>query len=256
MSNKRTTPRQQPKRSMYVSPQVQRPQIQIDGSARLAATPETGEIDVTITGTGATHDTAWASFQEQLAALRTNLDGIATLGSAIPTEASSEVQKALRTITEVTVSASVTIRFSPPDFGFVLKPLVEGRHSFGKPRFTFAEEPSITPELLGRASNDARERATAVAAGVGATLGRLIMVRTGKMESERRLASLRQVLNRSFDLSSNTVTYFRRTDTSEQPPLSIDPDEFGIDLPDIETVDTVAHVTVTFELVMDSEVAA
>jgi len=254
MSHKRKpqTPKSPRHNSGYDAPKLNRPRIEVEGSASALHVPECGNVEITLTAVAATPAAAWSLFQERLAALRERLNDIGTFGRVIPSETTADVQKTMRTTTEVTVSASVTVKFAPDKFGHVLKALVEGRYNFGTPTFEFDATPVVTPALLEQATVDARARAEAIAAGLGAQVGRVVDVHIGRARTRTFRLPLFDYLSRDSFATRHDVAFCRTTAAGP----SIDPDDYMFDEEDVETHESTAEVTVNFELILPDEVAA
>ena len=236
---------------------VPHPTIEVAGRASYAETPQIGSTTVTLSGSGTTPQEAWAAFHDQYGALRTALDGIGNIGATTPTETSEEISKALRTITETTVSAEVSLKFDPAKFGDVLKALVTGRIKFTSPEFEFAKQPTVTHELLEEASRDAKQSATSIAAGVGARVGRLIKIHIGEPVRYSDWTRLADLNTKNSWWNSNAVfsmtTLFNKK--QDETPNWDDQDWTGLDISTagIRSYETVAVITATFELIESTD---
>lgn len=217
--------------------EIHRPELAITGTATRPQRPERGKVTTTITCTASTPEAAWDDFQKRLTMLRASLDGVARLGNVIPTETSAEVQKLLRTVTEVTVKADVVVKFEPASFGEVIKALVSNRLRFSQPKFVFENETNVTPDLLGAAAADARRQAEAIAASLGCVIGSIKSICIGKP----------QTMTTRRPLWHPETWGLLQAVAPTMPDLHAE--DFEIDTNEVETSAAVVTMTVTFEFI-------
>lgn len=213
-------------------PKFRLPRIEVTGKATLQQTPTIGQTQAQIEGWGQTREDAWEEFQRNLNALRELLGSSGVVGNAVPTETPVEVNKGPRAVTEFSVHDTVIITFEPDAFGEVVAALVKCDVAFSTPQFKFESQPEVTPALLTAAADQARINASAIAAGVGATLGRLVAINVGSPRM-RSMWKPYYSYNKSLHMPSNAL---------EIRSLEINQEQ-------LETYDTVAEVTVTYEII-------
>lgn len=213
------------------------PTIEVTGKATREQLPTSGRMGATITGTSQVREEAWENFQQRLAALRDALGDNAELGNAVPDESQEEATKMFRPVTEYTVSAVVEVTFAPTKFGAVIAALVECDLPYSMPDFTFDKLPAVTPELLTAAAAEAKINAEAIAAGVGAVIGRLVAINVGAPKYKPTKRGLRWFFNDSPTF--NFTSHF-----ASRPLVNWDIDEEKF-----ETHDTEVLVTVEYEVI-------
>lgn len=213
------------------------PTIEVSGKALRQQAAKSGVIRVPVSAKNRVQEAAWAEYQALIAQLRDAVGAFGTLGNSMPTERSSEISK-WQSGVEYTVSATIDVEFIPANYGEILQALVECGLPANSPRFTYDDLAKITPELLAKASEDAKANAAGVAAGIHGRLGRLVSIQVGQPARKSVFRPIRQ-----FDWFLNSSLH------SKVQALNFSD---GLDEEKIETYDTEVVVTVKYEVIENS----
>ncbi len=216
------------------------PSIEATGRETQEQFPDKGQLLVQINGEAFDREEAWMNFQALADQLRSILGPTATVGTIEPVQDSKMVSVTLRSDREVfCVSADVVVYFDLPNFGDVIAALVENHFTYSDILFTYSDKFEVTPELLEAAGKDARDRAEAVARGVGKSIGRLVSVHIGEAD--------RQTLRGLEPIWDNVV--YSKNSSVHLSEFKIDRSLFDVRMSDLKTRVVTAHVTARFEIV-------
>lgn len=213
------------------------PTIEVSGKALRQQAAKSGILRVPVSAKDRGQEAAWAKYQTLFAQLRDAVGAFGTLSNSMPTETSSEISK-WQSGVEYTVSATIDVEFIPANYGEILQALVECGLPANSPRFTYDDLAKITPELLAKASEDARANAKGVADGINGRLGRLVSIHVGQPGRNRVDRPLRHF---DWGLSYSLHSKVSALNFSD-----------GLDEEKIETYDTEVVVTVKYEVIENS----
>jgi uncharacterized protein YggE len=225
------------KQSKQNPSQPKAPTIEVSGKAFRQQVAKSGVMKVPVSANNRVQEAAWAEFQVLIAQLRDAVGTYGTLGNSMPTERSSEISK-WQSGVEYTVSTIIEVEFIPANYGEILQALVKCGLPAHSPRFTYDDLAKITPELLAKASEDAKDNAAGVAAGIQGRLGRLVSIQVGQPARKSVFRPFREF---DWGLSYSLHSKVQALNFSD-----------GLDEEKIETYDTEVVVTVKYEVIENS----